>query len=71
MDDVPQVIRSIYPFGSPIQVEIDGELVRYSDNADRPLEQQEHFNSKIVYPLNDHLSNYTNPDDGFSALTRV
>ena len=35
---VVHVIRSIYSFGSPIEVEVDGELIRYEDISDRNIE---------------------------------
>ena len=46
-----QVIRSIYMFGSPIQVTVDGEVIRYKDKTDREVEQLEHFNDRFLYPF--------------------
>lgn len=52
---VVQVIRSIYKFGSPVQVTVDGEVIRYKDKTDREAEQLEHFNNLLLYPYVEKL----------------
>ena len=67
---VVQVIRSSYQFGSPIQVKIDDELIRYKDISDRNLEQMDHFNKILIYPFIDDVKERFGEVDetGFEAI---
>ena len=53
-----------------IQVEVDGELIRYEDISDRNLEQMAHFNNILLKPFVSDMNEHFGEADetGFEAI---